>query len=105
MGKKIPIGIEFYKEMVDKDYYYVDKTLLIKDILDAGTKVSLFTRPRCFGKTLSLMTLRTFFEDERDWYGNKVDNCRYFEGKKISLCGEEYLAKQGAFPVDRKSVV
>ena len=76
MGKKIPIGIEFYKEMVDKDYYYVDKTLLIKDILDAGTKVSLFTRPRCFGKTLSLMTLRTFFEDERDWYGNKVDNCR-----------------------------
>ncbi len=99
MGKKIPIGIEFYKEMVDKDYYYVDKTLLIKDILDAGTKVSLFTRPRRFGKTLSLMTLRTFFEDERDWYGNKVDNCRYFEGKKISLCGEEYLAKQGAFPV------
>ena len=57
MGKKIPIGIEFYKEMVDKDYYYVDKTLLIKDILDAGTKVSLFTRPRCFGKTLSLMKM------------------------------------------------
>ena len=46
MGKKIPIGIEFYKEMVDKDYYYVDKTLLIKEILDAGTKVSLFTRLR-----------------------------------------------------------
>lgn len=99
MGKKIPIGIEFYKEMVEKDYYYVDKTLLIRDILDAGTKVSLFTRPRRFGKTLALATLRTFFEDERDWHGNKVDNRRYFEGKRISLCGEEYLAKQGAYPV------
>lgn len=65
MTKPIPIGIEYYKEIIDKDYYYVDKILLIKDILDAGSKVSLFTRPRRFGKTLALNMLKTFFEDER----------------------------------------
>ncbi|MDE7210884.1 MAG: AAA family ATPase, partial [Lachnospiraceae bacterium] len=99
MKKRIPLGVEFYKEMVDKNYYYVDKTLFIKEILDTGTKVNLFTRPRRFGKTLALNTLRAFFEDERDANGNKIDNSHYFNGKKIADCGEDYLENQGKYPV------
>ena len=57
----LPIGVEFFKDMVTKPYYYVDKTLMIKDMLDKGGKVNLFTRPRRFGKTLALSMLRTFF--------------------------------------------
>lgn len=59
--KRISIGIESYKEIVDKQYYYIDKTLFIKALLDKGGKVNLFTRPRRFGKTLALSMLRTFF--------------------------------------------
>ncbi len=99
MGKRIPIGVEFYKQIIDKDYYYIDKTLLIRDILEMGALVSLFTRPRRFGKTLALSMLQTFFEDERDAQGNEIDNSRYFEGKKIASCGVTYLEKQGAYPV------
>lgn len=98
-GKAVPIGIEFYKEMLDKDYYYVDKTMMIKDLLDSRAKISLFTRPRRFGKTLTLNMLKTFFEDERDLQGNKVDNRKYFEGKKIAACGEKYMEKMGQYPV------
>lgn len=58
--KRIPIGIENYKEMLDKNYYYADKTLLIKELIDAGTNVTLFMRPRRFGKTLTLNMLKTF---------------------------------------------
>ena len=58
--KAISIGIESYKEIVDRPYYYVDKTLLIKDLLDNGTLVSCFTRPRRFGKTLALSMLKHF---------------------------------------------
>ncbi len=99
LEKMIPIGIESYKEMVDRDYYYVDKTLLIKEIADSGAKVNLFTRPRRFGKTLAMSMLRTFFEDERDEQGNKIDNRRYFNGKNIAACGEKYLSQQGKYPV------
>ena len=59
MKKKLAIGIENYKELIDKSYYYVDKTLLIQSLLDDGNKVTLFTRPRRFGKTLTLSMLRT----------------------------------------------
>ncbi|MDE7298075.1 MAG: ATP-binding protein, partial [Lachnospiraceae bacterium] len=76
-----------------------DKTLLIRDILDAGAKISLFTRPRRFGKTLALSMLKAFFEDERDGDGNKIDNSRYFEGKRISDCGEKYRSEQEKYPV------
>ena len=99
MKKRIPIGIEFYKEMIDKDYYYIDKTLLIKEILDSGAKVSLLTRPRRFGKTLAVTMLKDFFEDERDSNGNKIDNSCYFKEKKISDCGDVYLSKQGRYPI------
>lgn len=97
--RPMPIGIEFYKKMVDGNYYYVDKTLLIKNILDGGALVNLFTRPRRFGKTLALSMLKVFFEDERDREGNRIDNSRYFEGKKIADCGEGYMDKQGKYPV------
>ncbi len=99
MERPVPIGVEFYKKMMEGNYYYVDKTLLIKEILDVGASVSLFTRPRRFGKTLALSMLKTFFEDERDQEGNKIDNRRYFEGKKINECGECYMEKQGKYPV------
>ena len=99
MVRPIPIGIEFYKEMVDGDYCYVDKTMLIKGILDGGAKVNLFTRPRRFGKTLAISMLKAFFEDERDEKGNRIDNGRYFEGKKIADCGERYMDMQGKYPV------
>ena len=82
--KAISIGIESYKEIVDRPYYYVDKTLLIKDLLDNGTLVSCFTRPRRFGKTLALSMLKTFFELEMDSKGNVIDNSHYFEGMKIA---------------------
>lgn len=97
--KAIPIGVEFYKEMIDKDYYYVDKTWMIKDILDNKGKVNLFTRPRRFGKTLTQTMLKAFFEQEIDSEGNVVDNRRYFEGKRIMEAGEEYLSHMGQYPV------
>ncbi|MCM1106507.1 MAG: ATP-binding protein [Blautia sp.] len=99
MTKPLPVGIEFYKTMIEKGYYYVDKTLMIRDILDSGAAVHLFTRPRRFGKTLALTMLKTFFEDERDADGNKIDNSLYFNGRKIMDCGEEYTKKQGQYPV------
>ena len=84
MEKRIPIGIEFYKTMIEGNYYYVDKTLLVKEILEKGASVSLFTRPRRFGKTLAMTMLKAFFEDERDENGDKVDNSKYFAGQKIA---------------------
>lgn len=98
--KALPIGIEFYKQMIGRDYYYVDKTLMIKEILDNMASVSLFIRPRRFGKTLIMSMLKTFFEDERDSQGNKVDNSRYFEGRKIAGCGRGIYGKTGAVSCD-----
>lgn len=99
-GKQpVSIEIENYKEIVDKSYYYVDKTLLIKEILDKGGKVNLFTRPRRFGKTLALSMIRTFFEDERDIYGEKIDNSSYFQGKKIEKAGGKYIEHMEKYPV------
>ena len=83
--KIIPIGIEFYREMLDKGYYYVDKTSMIKDLLDSKTKITLFTRPRRFDKTLALNMLKTFFEDEKDFQGNRIDNYRCFVEKNLFL--------------------
>lgn len=102
--RRIPIGIENYREMIDGEYYYVDKTLLIKEILDHGSKVYLMTRPRRFGKTLGLSTIRTFFEDTRDEDGNKVDNVHYFDGKKIMDAGEKYTSHAGKYPVIKLSL-
>lgn len=97
--KSIPIGIEFYKEMVQKDYYYVDKTMLIHDILKQKSKVILFTRPRRFGKTLSQSMLCTFFEKEILLDGTVTDPSVYFEGKKIMAAGDAYIKHMGQYPV------
>lgn len=66
MKKAVPIGYEDIKEMIDKNLYYIDKTMMIRDLLDSGAKVSMFTRPRRFGKTLNLSMVRRFFEKEID---------------------------------------
>ncbi len=81
--KPVPIGIEFYKEMIAKRYYYIDKTMLIRDLLKYRNKVTLFTRPRRFGKTLAQSMLKTFFEKEILPDGATADNSVYFRGKKI----------------------
>lgn len=88
----LPIGISDFKKAVT-EYYYVDKTLLIKDFLDNKPQVSLFTRPRRFGKTLTMDMLKVFFEK------TKEDNSIYFKDKAIWLCGEEYTKYQGQYPV------
>ncbi len=102
--KKIGIGFENYKEFIDEDMYYVDKTMLIRDVIEKGGKVTLFTRPRRFGKTLTLSMLRTFFELEYDDKGNPVDNSRYFEGKKIMEADHNILSKMGKYPVIKLSL-
>ena len=95
----IPIGIEFYKEMISKGYYYIDKTLLIHDLLARKNKVTLFTRPRRFGKTLAQSMIKTFFEKEILPDGTLADNSIYFQGKKIMEAGEEYTKHMGQYPV------
>ena len=59
---KLPVGIEDFREICRKDFYYIDKTRLIEQLLDSWGKVNLFTRPRRFGKTLNMSMLRYFFE-------------------------------------------
>ncbi len=102
--KKIGIGYENYKEFTDENLYYIDKTMLIRDVIRKGGKVTLFTRPRRFGKTLALSMLRTFFEQEYDDNGNPLDNRRYFEGKKIMDAPEEILSMMGRYPVIKLSL-
>ena len=97
--RKIGIGYENYKEFIDQELYFVDKTLLIRDIIEKGGKVTLFTRPRRFGKTLALSMLRTFFEAELDRDGHPVDNSRYFTGMKIMDCEKQILSGMGKYPV------
>ncbi len=90
--KSLPIGISDYKLAVD-DYYYVDKTLMIRDFIDNKPKVSLFTRPRRFGKTLNMDMLRVFFEKTAE------DTSVYFKDKLIWKCGSKYTDYQGKYPV------
>ena len=97
--KKLGIGYEDYKRFIDDDMYLVDKTLLIRDVLEKGGSVTLFTRPRRFGKTLALSMLRTFFELEYDREGRPIDKRRYFEGMKIWDAGDDILSKMGRYPV------
>ena len=97
--KPIPIGVEFYKQMISEEYYYIDKTLLIRDLLVQKNTVTLFTRPRRFGKTLAQSMLKTFFEKEILPDGTVADNSVYFQGKKIMEAGEEYTKHIGQYPV------
>ena len=102
--KKIGIGYEFFKDFTKEKMYYVDKTMLIKELVDKGGKTTLFTRPRRFGKTLALSMIRTFFELEYDRNGNVVDNSRYFESMKIMDAGDEILGMMGQYPVINMSL-
>ena len=97
--KQIAIGVEDFKEIIDKGAYFVDKTLMIKKLIESQAKVTLFTRPRRFGKTLNQFMIRRFFEDEITEKGEKVDNGYLFEGLKIAECGEEILKHQQQYPV------
>ena len=97
--KAISIGTEDFKEIIDKNGYLVDKTLMIRDLLNSASMVTQFTRPRRFGKTLNLSMLRRFFEDERKPGGTPVDNRYLFDGLAISGCGEAYLKHQQQYPV------
>ena len=90
--KPLPIGISDYVR-AQSEYYYVDKTLLIKEFLDQKPLVSLFTRPRRFGKTLNMDMLRVFFEISDE------DTSVFFSDKEIWKCGSEYREHQGKYPV------
>ena len=91
MLKPLPSGIEFFEEFNQKGYYYIDKTPFIKNLIDNMGKVNLFTRPRRFGKTLTLDMLRCFFEEGRD--------PGMFAGLKILKAGEKYTSMMGKYPV------
>lgn len=92
MRLPLPIGISDYR-LASSEYYYIDKTMMIKDFIDERPMVSLFTRPRRFGKTLNMDMLRTFFEKTDE------DTSVYFKDKKIWECGEKYREYQGKYPV------
>ena len=89
---KLPIGISNFKDIIEKNYYYFDKTKFIENILEDGSQVKLFTRPRRFGKTLNMSMLKYFFDVK-----NKDENRKLFEGLNISK--SEYFDMQGNFPV------
>ena len=89
--KKISIGMEDFKEIIDKNGYFVDKTLMIRELIESNAKVTLFTRPRRFGKTLNQSMIRRFFEDEINERGEKNDNGYLFDGLAVSRCGEDIL--------------
>lgn len=98
MKRSLPIGIDNFKMLCTRDYYYVDKSLLIKELLDLKESVILFMRPRRFGKTLNLSMLRYFFEDT----GNAIENAgnaQLFAGLKIMKAGDKYIKKMGQYPI------
>jgi len=102
--KKLPIGISDFKDMITGNYYYVDKTLLIKEIIDSGDKILLIPRPRRFGKTLNISMLKYFYDccpetvfPENQPKGNSYKEL--FHSLAISNAGKEYTDKMGKHPV------
>lgn len=89
----LPVGVENFEDLIQTGYYFVDKTLFIRELIDMKGKVNLFTRPRRFGKTLNMSMIRYFFEM------GKKDHSDLFQGLKIMDAGEEYLAHMGQYPV------
>jgi len=90
--RPISVGVEFCKRMIDGGYYYIDKTLLIRDILLQKDTVTLFILPRPFSKTLAQSMLKVFFEKEILPNGTVMDNSRYFKGKKIMKMGDGFTS-------------
>ena len=98
MAKKaLPIGVDDFADMINSGYYYVDKTMFIKELLDLKGKVNLFTRPRLFGKTLNLSMLRYFFEDTGN--GDNAERRKLFQGLEIAEAGEAYMGQMASYPV------
>ena len=97
--KKIAIGVEDFKTIINKNGYFVDKTLMIQSLIESQAMVTLFMRPRRFGKTLNQFMIRRFFEDERTRSGERIDNGYLFDGLAIADCGKEILKHQQQYPV------
>lgn len=96
--KPLPIGTDDFKKLITNGYYYIDKTLFVKELLDKKGEVNLFTRPRRFGKILNLSMLRYFFED----IGNEqlnTENRRLFNGLEIMKAGKRYINEMNKYPV------
>ncbi|MCK4257978.1 MAG: AAA family ATPase [Halanaerobiales bacterium] len=93
MKKRLPIGVSDFKEIIEDDYYYVDKSLFIQEIVDTDAKVLLIPRPRRFGKTLNISMLKYFFEK------TDIDYSYLFKDLAISKTNEIYLKHQGRYPV------
>ena len=90
--RPLPIGIEDFKRLIDDEYYFVDKTLMIKELIESCTTIGLFTRPRRFGKTLNMSMIQYFFERTNE------SNAYLFDGLKISEY-PECMKYQGQYPV------
>ena len=90
--KKIPIGVENFKEIITNNCYYVDKTKFIEKILNDGSKIKLFTRPRRFGKTLNMSTIKHFFDIK-----NNEENRKLFNNLDIEK--SVYIKEQGQYPI------
>ena len=90
--KAVPVGIEDFERIINEGYYYVDKTMLIEELLINRAPVTLFTRPRRFGKTLNMSMLKYFFDVK-----NKEENKKLFENLKIY--NSEYMSEQWKYPV------
>lgn len=98
MKRALPVGVDNFEKVISEGYYYVDKTMLLKELLDFKGEVNLFTRPRRFGKTLNLSMIRYFFEDT----GNTERNARnkeLFTGLNIMEASEEYVSHMSRYPV------
>ena len=90
--KKIPVGIEDFKEIINNNCYYIDKTKWIEEIIKDKSEIKLFTRPRRFGKTLNMTTLKYFFDVK-----NAEENRKLF--KNLYIEKSEYFKEQGQYPV------
>ena len=92
MEKGLGIGIEDFKEIINENCYYIDKTMYIEELINDKSKIKLFTRPRRFGKILHMLTLKYFFDSE-----NKEENRKLF--KNLYIEKSEYFKEQGQYPV------
>ena len=92
MKKGLGIGIEDFKEIINENCYYIDKTMYIEELINDKSKIKLFTRPRRFGKILNMLTLKYFFDIE-----NKEENRKLF--KNLYIEKSEYFKEQGQYPV------
>lgn len=94
MIKPMPVGIDDFREVIVNDYYFVDKTDFIRQLLENRNKVTLITRPRRFGKTLTMSMLKYFFSLEKG-----EENRQLFKGLRIEQAAPKYMEKQGQYPV------